>query len=113
MNTASAAKSGVIAAVVSAPVIGQMQPVPLVAGDLGVKQLTSVVNADTWTSGSWGMTILKNYAQIECPAANSGLTQDWSKVLAAIPADACLFFYFLANGTSTAVALGTIWVIDK
>ena len=112
-NTASASKAGVIAAVVSAPVIGQMQCVPLVAGDLGVKTLVSVVTSDTWTSGTFGMTILKTHAQIEIPGANRGETQDWSKVLVTIPADACLFFYFLANGANAPVALGTVWVIDK
>jgi hypothetical protein len=112
-NTASAAKAGVIAAVVSEPVIGQMQNVPLQAGDLGIKSLTSVVTSNTWTSGTFGMTILKTHAQIEIPGANMGATQDWSKVLVTIPADACLFFYFLANGASAPVALGTVWVIDK
>jgi hypothetical protein len=59
------------------------------------------------------MTILKTHAQIEIPGANRGETQDWSKVLVTIPADACLFFYFLANGANAPVALGTVWVIDK
>lgn len=113
LNTAAAAKAGVIASVVSSPVIGQMQPVPLVAGDLGVSQLVSVVNSATWNSGSWGMTILKTFAQIEFPTTNTGQTLDWSKALVAIPADACLFFYFLANGTTAPQALGTLWVIDK
>jgi hypothetical protein len=90
-----------------------MQNVPLQAGDLGIKSLTSVVISDTWTSGTFGMTILKTHAQIEIPGANMGLTQDWSKVLVTIPADACLFFYFLANSASAPVALGTVWVIDK
>jgi hypothetical protein len=112
-NTTPAAKSGTIAAVVSAPVVGQMQPVPLQAGDLGISQLTSVVTNATWTSGSFGMTILKTYAQIECPIVGLGVTQDWTKVLAPIPADACLFFYFLANGATAPLALGTVWVIDK
>jgi hypothetical protein len=112
-NTADADKASVNAALVSSPVIGQMQLMPLVAGDLGIKSLVSVVNSNTWTSGSWGMTILKNYAQIEFPATNQGATQDWSKVLAPIPDDACLFFYFLANGTTAPVALGTLWIIDK
>ncbi len=113
LNTLGQAKAGIITAVVSAPVIGQMQPLPLQAGDLGISQLVSVVNSATWTSGSWGMTILKTFAQIECQAAGLGLTQDWSKVLAKIPADACLFFYFLANGATAPIILGTVWVIDK
>jgi hypothetical protein len=112
LDSASGAKAGTIAAVVSSPVIGQMQMVPL-ADNLGISQLTNVINNNSWTSGSWGMTILKNFAQIEIPGIGYGVTQDWSKVLAGIPADACLFFYFLANGTTAPVTLGTVWVIDK
>ena len=112
-NVADDAKAGVIATLVSSPVIGQMQPVPLQAGDTGIRSLVSVVNGGSWTSGSWGMTILKNYAQIEIPGIGYGQTHDWSKVLAAIPDDACLFFYFLANGATAPVALGTAWIIDK
>ena len=112
-NVADDAKAGVIATLVSSPVIVQMQPVPLQAGDTGIKSLVSVVNGGSWTSGTWGMTILKNHAQIEIPGIGYGVTQDWSKVLTGIPADACLFFYFLANGTTAPVALGTAWIIDK
>lgn len=112
-NPAAAAKVGTIAAVVSEPVIGQMQLVPLQAGDTGIKALVSVVTDATWTSGTFGMTILKTHAQIEIPGIGYGVTQDWSKVLVTIPADACLFFYFLANGAVAPVALGTVWVIDK
>lgn len=107
------ASVGVINPVVSSPVIGQMQPVPLEAGDTGVRSLVSCVNSNTWTSGTWGMTILKTIAQIEFPAANLGLTMDWSKVLAAVHPDACLFFYFLANSASLPVVTGTAWFIDK
>jgi hypothetical protein len=112
LDSASGAKAGVIAAVVSAPVIGQMQPVPL-ADNLGISQLTNVINSVTCNTGTWGMTILKTRAQIEIPGIGYGQTQDWSKVLTSIPADACLFFYFLANGATAPVALGTAWIIDK
>jgi hypothetical protein len=113
VDPAANPKAGILATLVSAPVIGQMQFVPLQAGGTGIKQLTSVVNSNTWTSGSWGMTILKTIAQIEFPDSCQGHTQDWSKVLTAIPADACLFFYYLATVTTAPVALGTAWVIDK
>ena len=113
-NTTPAAKQGVIAAVVSAPVAGQMQPVPLQAGDLGISQLTSVVNSATWTSGSWGMTILKRLAEVEIIGANIGKTLDWALLgLPKIPSDACLMLIYLANAASAAVALGRLEIIDK
>jgi hypothetical protein len=112
-DSAAATQSGVIAAVVSAPVVGQMQPVPL-ANKLGVSSLISVTNSATWTSGSWGMTILQPLIAIECPIIGVGKTLDWAALgLPAILADACLFFYFLANGTTAPVAIGTVDIIDK
>lgn len=107
------AEAGVIAAVVSAPYAGQMQPIPLQAGAVGVQQLTSIVTSNTWTSGSFGITILKVLAQIELPIANAGVAQDWARVLAAIPADACLMFFIQAGITTGANIMGSAWIIDK
>jgi hypothetical protein len=111
-DSAAATVAGVIAAVVSAPVVGQMQFVSM-ANNLGISQLISVTNSATWTSGSWGMTILKPLVQIESPIIGIGKTLDWSSILDKVFADACLFFYFLANGTTAPVAIGTISIIDK
>lgn len=113
LNTAGASKSGVIAAVVSAPVAGQMQPVPLQVGDLGISQLTSVVNSATWTSGSWGMSILKRIAEIPVGQIGVGVVADWAAILSAVPADACLMFAWMANVTTAPTILGTIDLIDK
>jgi len=95
------------------PVIGQMYPIPLVSGDTGVRSLVNTVTYAAWGTATFGITILKNLAQIEIPVANTGLTLDWSRVLVEVPADACLFFYFLANGATPLYALGTAWIIDK
>jgi hypothetical protein len=109
-----AAKSGVIAAVVSAPVAGQMQPVPLAAGDTGIRQLTSLVNSATWTSGTFGATILKRIIEIPIASANNGLNLDWAALgLPKIPNAACLFAFFLANGTTAPVVIGSLDIIDK
>lgn len=113
LNTAGASKSGVIGAVVSAPVIGQMQQVPLQAGDTGIKQLTSIVNSATWTSGTWGMTILKRLATIPIGIAGAGSILDWAACLAQIPADACLFAFMLAQNTTAPNLTGVADVIDK
>jgi len=114
LNTTPAAKSGVIAAVVSAPVIGQLQPVPLQTGDLGISQLTSVVTSATWTSGSFGMTILKRIATIEFTTANVGRVLDWAQLgLPDIPNDACLAFMFQANAATATVMQGQLRIIDQ
>lgn len=114
LNTAAQSKQGVIAAVVSAPVIGQMQPVPLAVGDLGISQLTSLVNSATWTSGSFGAAILKRIATIEITTANIGRILDWASLgLPDIPNDACIAFMFQANAATATVMQGQLRVIDK
>ena len=109
-----AAKSGVISAVVSAPVIGQMQPIPLAVGDTGVRSPVSVVTSATWTSGTTGLTLLKRIAEVPIAAANIGQVQDWALLgLPKIPADACLMAFFLAQNTTAPVLIGSLDIIDK
>jgi hypothetical protein len=105
---------GVIPAVVSAPVVGQMQPVPLASGATGIKQLTSVVNSATWTSGSWGMTIAKRIAAIECPLAGIGKTLDWAALgLPDLPNDACLFLIWQGGAVTATQVMARLEIIDK
>lgn len=114
LDSTGASVAGVIAAVQSAPVAGQMQPVPL-ANNLGVKQLTSVVTSATWTSGTFGMTIAQRLAELPIPQANApNAVLDWAGcALAKVPADACLMLIFLANGTTGPIIAGSIDLIDK
>jgi hypothetical protein len=110
-----AAKSGVIAAVQSAPAAGQMQLIPMAAGDTGVRQPTSLVTSATWTSGTgFGITLLKRIVEIPILVANTGLILDWAMLgLPKIPSDACIFAYFLANGTTAPIVIGSFDFIDK
>lgn len=112
LDSGSASRSGVISTVVSAPVAGQMQPVPM-ANNLGISQLTSVVTSATWTSGSFGMTILRRLAEIPCNVQGSGQTFDWAQVLAPLPDNACLMFFWLAETTTAPVISGSLWIGDK
>lgn len=109
-----AAKSGQIAAVVSAPVAGQLQPIPLAVGDTGVRQVTSAVTSATWTSGSFGITLTKRIAKIPLAGANIGAVLDWAALaLAKVPNDACIMLAWLANGTTAPVVIGDLDLIDK
>jgi hypothetical protein len=113
VDSASGSVAGVISAVVSAPVTGQLQPVPL-ANNLGVKQLTSVVTSATWTSGSFGMTILKRVVEIPLVLAGIGGVLDYAQTaLARIPADACLFGFISATSTTAVTLSGSLDIIDK
>lgn len=113
LNTAAAAKSGVISAVVSAPVVGQLQPIPLAVGDTGISQVTSAVTSATWTSGSFGITLAKLVGAIPLPIAGIGGALDWASVLSKIPADACLMFAIAASTTTAPTINGRVSVIDK
>lgn len=112
LDSAAGSRSGVISAVVSAPVAGQMQPVPM-ANSLGISQLTSVVTSATWTSGSFGMTILRRLAEVPVNVIGAGQVFDWAQVLAPIPADACLQFIWLAETTTAPQISGSLWIGDK
>jgi hypothetical protein len=113
VDSQDGARAGVIPAVVSAPLIGQMQMVPMV-NNLGVKSITSVVNSATWTSGTWGMTIAKHVASIELPLAGIGKTLDWASLaLPDLVNDMCLFFIWHGGATTATQIQATMEVIDK
>lgn len=110
---AGAAKSGVIAAVVSAPVAGQVQPIPLAVGDSGVRSVTSAVTSATWTSGSFGITLAKPICEIEISTAGGGRVIDYAGT--AIPAvldDACLWAIWQPAATTATWVDSTWHVID-
>lgn len=113
-NPADGAEAGIIPAVVSAPVIGQMQPVPLALGATGVRSIVSAVNSATWTSGSWGLTICKHVASIEVPLGGIGKTLDWAAIgLEPIPNDPCLFAIWQGGATTATQVQSTLKLIDK
>jgi hypothetical protein len=110
----TAGRSGVLSAVTSSPVLGQMQMVPLQVGDLGISQLTSVTTSNTWTSGTFGMTILKRIAEIPISLANIGQAFDWAETgIEQCGDDACLFLFLLAQVTNGPNVIGSIDLIDK
>jgi hypothetical protein len=113
-NIADGAEAGTIPVVVSAPVIGQMQPVPLATGATGVRSLVSVVTNQTWTSGTFGMTICKQIAAIPIPLAGVGYVLDWASLgLPPIPADACLFFIWQGGAATANQIMASLDIIDK
>jgi membrane-bound inhibitor of C-type lysozyme len=100
---------------VSAPVIGQMQPVPLAAGySTGVSQIISATNSATWTSGSWSITIVKPIATIPISVAGAANSLDWAAcALAKVPANACLMFIWQGATATANQVLTQLSFIDK
>jgi len=99
---------------VSAPVVGQSQPFPLQAGDFGVRQITSIANSATMTSGTYGLTLRKPLSRIPVLGVGLGGVYDWAGLgLPKIPANACLELLFLAQNTTAPTLIGTMDIIDK
>ena len=100
---------------VSAPLIGQMQPVPLAAGySTGVSQIASATNSATWTSGTFGITIVKPIAAIPISAAGAANSMDWAAcALAKVPANACLMFIWQGAAATANQVLTQLSFIDK
>lgn len=113
LDTGGAAGAGVVAAVVSAPVAGQLQPIPLAVGDTGVSQVVSAVTSNTWTSGSFGITLAKRVAAIPLQVAGLAADRDWAIALSKIPVDACLMLAIQATATTAATLQGELMIIDK
>lgn len=84
------------------PVVGQMYPVPLVAGSTGVRSITSVqLSGSTGTAGNFGLTILRRLGEIVCMMAATGDTLDpFALGLPTIDTSACLFLFGLASATT-------------
>ncbi len=112
-DSATNSKASISQAAQTSAVAGQTVLLPL-ADNLGISQLTSIVQTNTLTSGNYGATIRKRL--IELPVAYGGgmAILDWATAgLPSIPSDACLELIWLANGTATFSLLGSMSVIDK
>lgn len=113
-NVADAAKAGVTPTVVSAPVAGQIQLIPWAVGDTGIRSVVSAVTSNTWTSGSFGITLFKTIAEITIDFSGHGRILDWAQLgLPKIPPDACLMLLQLATSTTAVNIKGNMNVIDK
>lgn len=94
-------------------IASQMFPLPLAAGDSGVRSVASVtLSASTGTAGSFGITLMRRIAEIPLVIANVNTTQDvFALGMPEIPSDACLAFAVLASGTTTGVLAGNLSLI--
>lgn len=112
-NVADDSRAGVLGAVVSAPVAGQMQLIPMQVGDTGIRSIVSVVTSNTWTSGSFGITLLKRICEIPIPIIGVGSVMDYAQLaLAEIHDDACLMAIWHPSATTATVIDAGLSVID-
>jgi len=82
-------------------------PLPLAAGDTGVRSVQSVtLSGTTGTAGNFGVTLGQRIASLPLILANVGVTFDWSQVgLPQIANNACLAWHVLCTTTSTGTIL--------
>ena len=92
------------------PVVGQMLPIPLQAGDTGIRSVQSVaLSASTATAGNFGITLVKRIAEIPITVAGTGVVLDpFALGFPQIANDACLSFMVVTSTTSTGFITGTI-----
>jgi hypothetical protein len=86
----------------TSPTIAQMVPVPLIAGNLGIKAPISVqLSASTGTAGNFGITLMRRLAKWGA-IPNQGFNLDWLALgMPKIWDDACLGIMGLMSGTAT------------
>ena len=92
------------------PVVGQMLPIPLQAGDTGIRSVQSVtLSASTATAGNFGITLVKRIAEIPITVAGTGVVLDpFALGFPEIENNACLSFMVVTSTTSTGFITGTI-----
>lgn len=102
------AATSVYAHPANAETVGQMIPLPLAAGDTGVRNPTSLTcSVSSGTAGDIGITIMRRIAEI--PITPGGLVLDAFGVgLPPIPDDACLAMMVLCSTTSTGTLIGSL-----
>jgi len=92
-------------------------PIPLAAGDRGVRSVQSVQLAlSTGTAGSFGVNIVRPIAIVPLGLLGSGNIRDFISGLPSIPeiaSGACLYFTWLANGTAAPQVWGSMHFIEK
>ena len=100
--------------IAASPVVGQMIPVALQAGDKGVSSVQSVtLSATTGTAGNFGVTLLKKKAIASVPGPNIAQPpQDFATLgLPEVQDNACLSIGVQCTATNTGIMSGLASII--
>lgn len=94
--------------------VHRMIPMPLQAGDTGVKSIASAtLAATTGTAGDFGLTLGKLIAVLPCTVAGANPPFDWSQLgLPPVSDDAALNFILQASTTSSGLMYGGFKLIQ-
>lgn len=113
-NQANTSGQSTVIAFHPSPTAGQMQPVPLAAGDTGIRSVQSVtLSGTTGTAGNFGIVILKPLTDFPITAANTAMMLDAISVgLPVIQADACLALMMLCSASTQNPIAGQLNFIE-
>ncbi len=88
-------------------VANQLIPIPLINGDTGIRRVDSFTAvATTGTAGNFGITLFKPLVSIPIDGSvpfNGDALLGFANNLNVIPDDACLFWVFMLQGTSSSL----------
>lgn len=103
-------RSSVIALAATRPA-SFMAPIPLISSANGVKSVQSVtLSASTLTAGNFGVTLCRRLATIPVIANVPVSLDPFALGLSPIDNNACMFFAFVANTTSSGVLSGALTI---
>lgn len=114
LNTLGELKTSQSVTPQSSATAGQMLPIPLAQGDSGVSQIISVTKTNTWTSGSFGLTLLKRIIEIPIPGVPNANTTDWTRTgLPVVPPETAIMLVCQNQTTSRPLVDVSLTLIDK
>jgi hypothetical protein len=105
-----AGRTSIATTVAASPVAGMMLPLPLQAGDKGVRSVQTVtLSATTGGAGNFGITLAKRIAEMPILIASGGLVLDpFALGMPKIENGACLALMELVSTATTGLITGTI-----
>jgi hypothetical protein len=114
-NQAGVAGRTGTASIVASASAGRIFPITLQAGDTGIRSIESVtLSVTTGTAGNFGVTLVKNIAQVGLPLANVAQGQDAIALGAPeILNGACLMLSTIHTATSGPNIFATLGLVQK
>lgn len=101
-NQAGVAGRTATLALPASAIVGRMSPIPLAAGDTGVRSIQSATLSATMGAGAFNLVLVRRVAEISSPVVNAGTVLDaFALGMPRIYNDACIAMMVLAGATTT------------
>lgn len=107
-NSAGTASRSTTVVIPAATVAGQMVPVPLQAGDAGVRSVQSAQLSATMAAGNWGLTLMSDIASFPVNANSGVVLNAYDLGMPTIEDNAALVFMCLLSSTTVPQITGEL-----